>query len=143
MRLLFLLGFGLLRFRSLSAQGDAGDLDPGQFAPMAHGPVVPFPAAIFESDDLLVLALLDHFTSDGRALDQGTAMGELVAIAVKEHVAESSFLACISLEEIDIDNIALRDAMLSAACFNNCVSHTKSRVLSGGKAAQTSIGGRL
>jgi hypothetical protein len=28
--------------------------------------------------------------------------------------------------------------MLSAACFNNCVSHTKSRVLSGGKAAQSS-----
>jgi hypothetical protein len=54
-------------------------------------------------------------------------MGELVAITMKKHVAEDGFLAGIAFEQVDIDDIALCDAMLSAACFDNCVSHTKSR----------------
>jgi len=69
-------------------------------------------------------------------------MSERVAVAMKEDVAENGFFARISFEEIDIDNIALRDAMLSAACFNNCVSHTK-KLNAGGKAAQTPTGARL
>ena len=47
------------------------------------------------------------------------------------------FLAGFAFEKIDIDDVALRDAMLSAACFDNCVSHTR-RECFGGKAAQSS-----
>ena len=41
---------------------------------MANGAVIAFAAAIFERDDLLVLALLDHFAGHGRALDRRDAM---------------------------------------------------------------------
>src|ERR1043165_509673 len=142
MRLLLLLSLGLFRLRSLSAQTDAGNFDPGQLPPMSDRAMIPLPAAVFERDELLVLALLDHLAGHRGALDQGPSVGDLVPIAVKKDVAKNGFLARISFEEIDIDNIALRDTVLSAACFNNCVSHTKSR-LPGGKAAQTPTGAPL
>ena len=40
-----------------------------------------------------------------------------------------------ALEQIDIDHVTFRDAILSATCFDNCVSHKRERV-SRGKAAQ-------
>src|SRR2546423_13081722 len=111
---------------------------------MADRPVISFSAAILERDDFLVLALLDHFAGNGRAFDQRAAVGKLVAVAVEKDVAENRFLAGIALEQIDIDDIALRDAMLSAACFNNCVSHTrKPGECLWGKAAQSSTGPAL
>jgi hypothetical protein len=93
---------------------------------MANSPVITFATAILERDDFLVLALLDHLAGNGRPFDKRAAVGELVAVAVEKDVAEDRFLAGIAFEQIDIDDIALCDAMLSAACFNNCVSHTKS-----------------
>src|SRR3982750_2840123 len=141
MRLFFLLDRGLLRL--LSAETDRGNLDPGQLPPMPDRAMVPFPAAIFERDDLLVLALLDHFAGHGRTLNEGTSMGNLVAIHVKKSIREHTLFAGFFIEEIDIDDVSLRDAVLSAASFNNCVSHTKSRVLSGGKAAQSSTDASL
>ena len=62
------LCLGLLGLGSFPAEADAGDLDPGQLAAMPDGAVITFPAAIFERDDLLVLALLDDFARDRRAL---------------------------------------------------------------------------
>src|SRR2546423_12401536 len=70
MRLLFLFGLRLLRFRNLPAQADPGNFHPGQFAPMSHRPVIPFPAAVLERDDFLVFALLHDFTGDGCAFDE-------------------------------------------------------------------------
>src|ERR1700750_2368479 len=107
MRLFLLLGLVLLRLRSLFAQADAGDFDPGQLPPMADRAVIAFPAAIFKRDDLLVLSLLDHFAGHRGALDERRSVGDLVAVAMKEDIAESSFFARISFEEIDIDNITL------------------------------------
>ncbi|MEY2561050.1 MAG: hypothetical protein QOG51_1465 [Verrucomicrobiota bacterium] len=92
---------------------------------MADSPVITFAAAIFEGDDLLVLALLDDFAGDSRAFDERAAMGELVAVAMKEDIAKYGLLTRVALEKIDVDDVALRDAMLSAACFDNCVSHTR------------------
>src|SRR3954468_7691043 len=144
MRLLLLFGLRLLLFRGFAAQTDARDLDPGQLPPMAHGAVIAFPAAILEGDDFLVLALLDDFAGDSRAFDERAAVGGLVAVAVKKDIGEHAFLAGFLIEEIDIDDVTFRDAMLSAASFDNCVSHTKSRVNKpGGKAAQSSTGARL
>src|SRR4051812_14935780 len=54
-------GLGLLRFRRFTAEADAGDLDPGQLAAMAHRAVVALPAAIFEGNDFLVLPLFHDF----------------------------------------------------------------------------------
>ena len=52
-------------------------------------------------------------------------MRDLVAVGMKEDVGEDTLLAGFLIEEIDIDDVAFRDAMLSAASFDNCVSHTK------------------
>ena len=101
---------------------------------MADCAVITFAAAILEGDDLLVLALLDDFTRDGGTFDERTAVREIVAVAMKQDVAENGFFARFTLEQIDIDNVALGNAMLSAACFDNCVSHTEKYF--GGKAAQ-------
>src|ERR1700755_3058844 len=107
MRLLLVVGLRLFRLRSLPAEADAGDLDPGQLPPMADRAMIAFPATILKRDDLFVLALLDHFAGHRGALDQGRSVGDIVAIAVKEDVAKNGFLARISFEEIDIDDVAL------------------------------------
>ena len=59
---------------------------------------------------------------------------------VKEHVTESHLLARIALEQIHVDRVAFCDAILSAACFDNCVSHGlgKSRQKSHGPVSLTS-----
>ena len=101
---------------------------------MADGPVITFAAAILERDDFLVLPLLDDFTRDRGAFDERTAVGQVVAVAMKQNIGENGLPPGFTLEQIDIDNVALGDAMLSAACFDNCVSHTEKYF--GGKAAQ-------
>src|SRR6476620_8002842 len=100
MRLFLLFGLGLLRLRSLSAKADAGDLHAGQFPAMSDGAVITFPAAIFERDDLLVLALLKDFTRNGRAFDQWRAVRNLVAIALNNTLAEKTSLAGFPFKEM-------------------------------------------
>src|SRR6267154_45168 len=102
----------LFRLR-FAAQADAGDLDARQLAAMSDGAVVTFPPAILERDDFLVLALLDDFAGDGGAFVQRAAVGLFVAVAVKQDVGEEAFFSRLFVEEIDINDIALRDAMLS------------------------------
>src|SRR5437868_3713021 len=47
-----------------SAHGDGLNLQPGQFTPMSHGPVVTFASLVFESDNLLILPMFHHFGGD-------------------------------------------------------------------------------
>ena len=103
--------------------GDALDFQARELPAMADGAVIAFPAAILERDDFLVLALLHDLACDGRPFDERTAMREIVAVAMKKNIGENGLPPGFTLEQIDIDNVALRDAMLSAACFDNCVSH--------------------
>src|SRR5450432_3293475 len=91
--LLGLVGGGLL-----FAEADAGNLYAGQLAAMADGAVITFPAAIFERDHLLVLALLDHFADHARARHERIAVGQFIAIGVQEDVAESRLRASLTLE---------------------------------------------
>src|SRR3954470_8891572 len=100
---------------------------------MTDGPVVTLPAAILEGDDLLVLALLHDLARDRCALDERRSVRDLVAIAMEQDVGEDTLFAGFLIEEIHVDDVALRDAMLSAACLNNCVSHTKSWVNASGE----------
>src|SRR5438067_1181511 len=120
MRLLLLLGLGLLRFRSLPAQADASDLHAGQFPAVSHRAVITFPAPIFERDDLFVFTLLKDFTRHRRAFDERRAVSDFIAIGVKEHIRENTLFAGFLIEKIDIDDVASRDAMLSTASFDNC-----------------------
>ena len=134
--------FDFFAFAVFPPSADAGNLDPRQLPAMANGPVITFATTILERDDFLVLPLLDHFTGDGRAFDKRIAMRELLGVTVKQDITENSFLACFAFEQIHIDNVALGDAMLSTACFDNCVSHNK-RHFSGEKPRKLTRVGRF
>src|SRR5207237_3209521 len=123
---LFLCFFLLRRFR---AETDFGNLDPRQLPPMADGAVITFPAAIFERDDLLIFALLDHFAGDGGPFDERAAVSEFVAVAIKKHVGEYAFFSRLLVEKVNVDDVALGHAMLPAASFDNSVSHRKGNAL--------------
>src|ERR1700730_17680420 len=90
---------------------------------MADGPVITFTATILERDDFLVLPLLEDFARDGGAFDKRVPMRQLLAIAMKKHVGKHAFFSGFLVEKVHIDDVALGDPMLSAACFDNCVSH--------------------
>jgi hypothetical protein len=66
-----------------------------------------------------------------------TAVSNIVAIGVHEHVSQSRGFTRLDLEEIDVHRIAFRDSVLSSASPDYCVSH-KRRMRFGGKAAQSS-----
>jgi hypothetical protein len=63
--------------------------------------------------------LLDHFASDTGARNRGAAVRNFFAVRVHEHVAKSKLPARIALEQIDVDRITFRDAILPPACFDN------------------------
>ena len=132
---------GLLRtFRATDA--DAFDLHPRQLSPMSDRAMITFTPFEFERDDFFVLPLLDHFGRDLRARDQRIAVRELVAIGIQSSTSPNvAVLPASTSKKIDIDRVALRDAILSSAGFDNCVSH-KRRFL-GEKAAQNSTDRRL
>src|SRR5437879_3920585 len=90
---------------------------------MSDRAVITFAAAIFERDDLLVLALLDHFASNGRAFDQRRTMFKIIAIADKKHIGKNTFLADLSIKEINLDDVAFGNAVLPTARSDDCESH--------------------
>ena len=51
-------------------------------------------------------------------------MREFIAVGMHQHVVEGELLARLAFEQIDVDRVAFCDAILSAACFDNCVSHS-------------------
>src|SRR6266480_122237 len=90
---------------------------------MTHSAVVTFSSSKFVGDDFFVFALLNHFHCHFRVLDR-RAMRDPIAISVHEHVRKHNLLARFGLEQIDIDRVALRDAMLPATGLDDCKSHT-------------------
>jgi hypothetical protein len=63
-------------------------------------------------------------------------MRKVFPVGVHQDIAKRRGLPRLNVEKIDIDCIAFRDTILSAASFDNCVSHKVSR---GEKAAQNPI----
>jgi len=84
---------------------------------MPHRAVIPFAPLVLERDHFLVFTLLDHFGGNFRP-----ANGQFAAIDVPDHFKSRGF-AGFDIEQVDIDRIAFRDAILPTASFNNCVSH--------------------
>ena len=107
----------------LGTAGDAFDLHSGQFAAVTNRPVITFAASIFESDDLFVFALLDHFGGDF------SAVADFSAVDVHQNLERRGF-ARLNVQKIDIDSVALRDAILPSASLDDCVGH---KVFSGEK----------
>src|SRR4051812_15837840 len=92
---------------------------------MAHRAVIPFAALELERNHLLVLAMLDDFAGHGRAFDQRLAMRQIIAVPMKQNVAKHSLFARLSIEKIDIDNVAFCHAVLPTASSDDCKSHTR------------------
>lgn len=121
-RSLLRLGFA---FR---AQADPGDLDAGQFPAVTDGAVIPFPPTVLERDDLLVLPLFHYLARDGGPFNEWRAVSEVLPVAVKKDIGEEAFLADFRVEEVDINDVTLGNAVLSAARSNDCESHGLGKV---------------
>src|SRR4029077_971702 len=94
-----------------------------QFAAMPNCAVITFPPLELERDNLLVLALFDNFSGHFCSGDERVAARHVLAIGKHKHVTEGRGLTRIDVEKIHIDRVAFRDAKLSAASLDNCVSH--------------------
>jgi len=85
---------------------------------MTDRAVITFAASVFESDDLLVFSLLNHFGGDFSAAGNV----DLAAIDVSNHF-ERSRLARLNVQKIDIDRLAFRDTILPSTSLDDCVGH--------------------
>jgi len=90
---------------------------------MTNGAVISFAPAIFESDDLLILALLDYFTGYLRPR-KWASVADFVAVGMHQDILESELLARFTFEQIDIDRVAFGNPILSATGPDNCVRHS-------------------
>ena len=93
---------------------------------MTDGAVVAFATLELESDDLLVLVLLDDLSLHAGSGDERCAKVDLVTIHDKENVAEGGFFAGFGIEFLDTQDVSLGDAVLFAAGLDDCVGHGKS-----------------
>jgi hypothetical protein len=129
-----LLGCFLCRGRFLcSAHVDAFDFYARELTTMANRAVISFAPLKLKRDYLFVFALLNHFAGDFSAGNQRITVCEVIAVGVEQDIAKGSGLASFDIKKIDIDSVAFADAVLSATCFNNCVSHEKEGMLWGKK----------
>jgi hypothetical protein len=103
----------------------AFDFHARQFAAMPNRAVVALTTLILERDHLVVLALREHFSRHFCSRDDRIAVRHVFTVGKHQHVTEDRGLAGLDLEKIDVDRVAFRDAKLSAASLDNCVSHER------------------
>ena len=90
---------------------------------MADGAVITFPPFKFVGDDLFVFALLDYFRRHFCPIDR-RAVRQLVAVGMHQNLGNHDLLAWLGLEQIDVNRVAFRDAILPATGLDDCKSHT-------------------
>ena len=79
------------------SRADRFNFQSRQFSPVPDGAVITFSPFEFVSDDLFVLALLDHFRCDFCPVDR-SAMGEVVAVGMHQNLGNYYLLARLGLE---------------------------------------------
>src|SRR6266700_5113005 len=130
------LSVSFLRCGIFRSHTNAFNFHARQSATVANCAVIAFAPLILKRDNLLILALLENFSSHLRSRAKWIAMCHVFSAGKHQHVAEGRCFAGIDLEKIDIDRVTFRDAKLPASSFDNCVSHKLSL---GGKAVKNSI----
>jgi len=90
---------------------------------MPNRAVIALAPLVLERDDFFVLALFQNFSSDFCSGDEWTPVRYVFSVGKHQHLAKSRGLTRIDIQKIDIDHIAFRDAKLSTASLDNCVSH--------------------
>ena len=73
--------------------------------------------------DLLAAAVLDDIGGDGSALDDGGAEHGVALVDDGENAVELDGSAGLGVELFDVDDVALRDAVLLTAGLDDCMLH--------------------
>ena len=89
---------------------------------MADRTVITFPPFKFVSDDLFVFALLHYFRRHFCPIDR-RAVRQLVAVDMHQNLGNHNLLAWLGLEQIDVNRVAFRDAILPATGLYDCKCH--------------------
>jgi hypothetical protein len=99
------------------------DLQLGEVAPEAFGLVEALATLELEGDSLHVTELVNHFRGDLATFNEGCADRHAVAFTAKQNLAESYFGIDFGIEFLNVEGVALLDAVLFTACFDYCVGH--------------------
>ena len=89
---------------------------------MADSTVITFPPFKFVGHDLFVFALLDYFRRNFCPID-GRAVRQLVAVGMHQNLGNYDLLAWLGVEQIDVNRVAFRDAILPATGLYDCKCH--------------------
>ena len=102
---------------------------------MADGAMIAFSALVLIGYDFRRLVLLDDF-GNHRGSGKGAAGLEIGPCTVEKNVGESVLGTSGDIEFLDVDDVALGDAVLFTAGFEDCVrSHKGGPVKKDGEAA--------
>jgi len=89
---------------------------------MADSTVITFPPFKFVGYDLFVFALLDYFRHHFCPIDR-RAMRQLVAVGMHQNLGNYDLLTWLGVEQIDVNRVAFRDAILPATGLYDCKCH--------------------
>ena len=103
-----------------SARFDFFDFHDRQFLAVADGFMITLAAFHLESEFLLAALVLHHVGNDAGARDGRRADGDFIA-ANHEHAVKREGFAGLDVEAFDFERVARDNAILFAACFENCV----------------------
>jgi hypothetical protein len=102
---------------------DRFDFEAGELAAVAFGFMVALPALVFEVDHFVGAVLEEHFGADAGTFEFGITDAQIAAVTVEEHVINAHSGAFGGIEFFNVDLVALGDAVLFAAGFDDCESH--------------------
>jgi len=83
-----------------------------------------------ENADFLKLAILDDACGNARARKNGGTKRAAVIVDNRQNAVKGHSFACLGVQLLDEENIALGNAVLLSTCFDDCVLHTHCTCLS-------------
>ena len=119
---MFDLLLGLFRRGLFGSDTNAFDLYTRQFATVADRAVITLAPLVFESDDFLVLALFNNFSSHLCSRDERVAVSHIFSVGKQQYITKRGSFAWFHIEKIDIERVTFRDAKLPATSSDDCVS---------------------
>jgi hypothetical protein len=102
---------------------DRSDLEAGKGTAETFGLVESLAALEFESDAFRATELADDLRGDGRTGDGRSTDLHAVAFADEKNLVKGDFGIDGNVELLDVEFVALLDAVLFTAGFDHCVGH--------------------
>ena len=104
----------------IQSQSDLGDLHLGVGLTMADGLLLALLSLVLEDGDLLGLAVLDDLSLDGCTLNNGRANLGVLAVQDSQNLLELHGSLSLSVQLLDVQDIALSNGVLLATGHDNC-----------------------